>query len=42
LKKAHGEAKTAILMHLQKLDYKAARKRLLLHGGFLSKALNAD
>lgn len=40
LKKAHGQVKTALLMHLQKLDYKAARKRLLLHEGFLRKALN--
>ena len=42
LKKAHGQVKTALLMHLQKLYYKAARKRLLLHEGFLHKAINAD
>ncbi len=40
LKKANGEAKTALLMHLKKLDYKAAREMLLLSGGFLRKALS--
>ncbi len=42
LRKAHGQAKTAILMHLQRLDYKEARRRLLLSEGFLRKALNRD
>jgi N-acetylmuramic acid 6-phosphate etherase len=40
LRKAHGQAKTAILMHLQNLGYKEARKRLQLSGGFLRKALD--
>lgn len=40
LKKAHGQAKTAILMHLQDVDYKEAKKRLLLSEGFIRKALS--
>jgi N-acetylmuramic acid 6-phosphate etherase len=42
LKKAHGQAKTAILMHLEKLDYKEARRRLLLSGGFIRKAIDSS
>ncbi|MFN3467916.1 MAG: N-acetylmuramic acid 6-phosphate etherase, partial [Candidatus Brocadiales bacterium] len=40
LKKAHGQVKTALLMHLRRLSYREARRRLLLSGGFLRKAIN--
>lgn len=39
LKRAHGNAKTAILMYLQDLDYDTANARLLQNGGILKKAL---
>lgn len=42
LKKAHGRAKTAIVMHLLGLGYKEAQGRLHLYGGSLRRVLETN
>ena len=41
LEKAHGETKTAIVMHLLETSYTDTRKRLSLYGGSLRGTLES-